>query len=164
MSAKLLQVICRIANIADAISFTTSTQFKRNRNKKHGSFHEEVPVNVNKEVQQHQLVHQEDNTTANMNKMPQQNHAVAIWSNHHHTMIDSDLSFDGDLYAEHFNNPVPESVFNPMPMENAEWQAAFLLKLKLEYFLPIDALLCVSDSMNDYSERRIQEILLMTPS
>ncbi|EFX65881.1 hypothetical protein DAPPUDRAFT_264088 [Daphnia pulex] len=89
---------------------------------------------VNKEVQQHQLVHQEDNTTANMNKMPQQNHAVAIWSNHHHTMIDSDMSFDGDLYAEHFNNPLPQSVFNPMPMENAEWQAAFLLKSSLSTF------------------------------
>lgn len=136
------------ANIAVAISFTTSTQFKRHRNKKHGSFHEEVPVNgkfrglkfilkwqvtnlcittvsVNEEVHQHQLVHQEDNTTANMNKMPQQNHAVAIWSNHHHAMIDSDLSFDGDLYAEHFNNPVPESVLIQCPWKTLSGKLLF---------------------------------------
>ncbi len=118
---------------------------------------------VNREVQQDQLVHQDDHTTAIEQDVPTASCSTNIEQSPPHN--DCDLSFDGDLYAERFkNNPIPETVFNQVAMVNAEWQAAFLLKLRQKYFLPFDALLCVSDLMNEYSERRIQEIQVMTPS
>ena len=50
------------------------------------------------------------------------------------------------------------AIWNPTSVTDVEWEAAPLLRLRQQFYLPFEALLCVSDAIHQHHDKKLQQV------
>ena len=47
------------------------------------------------------------------------------------------------------------AIWNPTSVTDVEWEAAALLRLRQQFYLPFETLLCVSDAIHQHHDKKL---------
>ncbi len=50
------------------------------------------------------------------------------------------------------------AIWNPTSVTDVEWEVAALLRLRQKFYLPFEALLCVSDAIHQHHDKKLQQV------